>query len=958
MSAICWVALLSAFGWHAAEAVFNRPYEIKLQDNGYNLLVAISEDIPEDPRIVDRLQEILTEASQALYVATNNRAFCAEVKILIPKSWTKKDEYLPAGTETFEKANIRVDVPNPLYEDNPYVQQKGGCGVEGDYMHLTPKYVVDKDYGEMTWGPYGKTFVHEFGHLRWGLFDEYGFDDPSGESYPHFYRSSTGGVLPTRCSAKVAGYHQNMVTGARCQLNPETGVYEPECRFYPYFSDNQATGSYMFMHFLDNVKGFCHSDPEGDRLSYHNREAPNKQNVMCQGQSTWDVMNKHQDFANGANPPRAVNSTVPRFVLLQESDFVSIVLVLDVSGSMQGEPLQRLIQVSRRFIRSTVSFGTSVGVVTFAVDASIEHPVVSVTSQAVRDGLIASLPTSATGGTCIGCGLRKGVQALETVGPSQGGILLLITDGEENRDPRISEVIPELVPKRVIVSSIAYSQDADAMLQTLSLQTGGLSFFSGTDESTALDNAFTTTFEEKAGTNGVKILSEDKTISNRETYSNHVYVDNSVGENTTFSVSWLDGQRPRVTLGTPHGLMITEGDPLYDVTSDTITIEIPGIATPGKWVYNITNNTPNDQDVTVIVTSNAVNDTVPIKVTAQVSAVSLNYSSSQPTALTIFASVRKGYLPVIGAVVKASIEKPGGEVEEIMLLDNGAGTDVTKNDGIYSRCFFNFSKDGRYGVSVKGDNSQGGAGYIVINHGRRRGMRSGVLPLDPASWFTSGDDVQKEPLEPFQRMTTGGVCQVQGIPSGGISGQDMLPPSRVDDLVVVEVSYTNATVTLSWTALGDDFDQGGPAHHVETRYSRHFDQLADDFYGQALVNHSQVLQGSLTSLPEPGSAMTIVILVPDRGHNVTFVFAVRMCDEADNCGDPSNIVTANLEYIPDPEPVYTNDTLTWVIIGSVIGVVVLIAAALFISCKFCKSKSAKSTTQPSANDNPTYNHTV
>ncbi|KAI8482146.1 chloride channel [Branchiostoma belcheri] len=1115
MSALCWIVLLSAFGWHS-EAVFTRPNEIKLQNNEYtDVLVAINPNIPEDQQIVDRIEfgphamneetllcpkpclsqtvperaqngtqpdcpepcpencarsgtvrdsprvsqnvdtrrvsqtmprhglghtynkrmigaEILTEASQDLYVATNNRTFFREIKILIPNTWTRKPEYQPAGTETFDRANIRVDLPNPQYGDNPYVQQKGGCGEEGDYMHLTPKYVVEKEYGVETWGPNGKTFVHEWGHLRWGLFDEYGYEDPSGESYPHFYRPSVGGVQPTRCSAKVDGTHRNMVTGARCQLDPTTGVYEPECRFYPLPQSNQATASYMFMHFLDKVTGFCHSDPEGDPLSYHNREAPNKQNVMCQGQSTWDVMNKHQDFANGANPPRAVQSTKPDFVLLQESEFVSIVLVLDVSSSMNGEPLRRLVQVASRFIRSVVSFGTSVGVVTFSSSSSptagrivrrlkgdpirgrlgprgrtllwvlftsyppektdragtsgdTEYPVLYsifitraetpalgvaralavVFEQASRLnmrfilarklGVCYAIKPSyldfrihGTHGKTEYLGARR-TRALEAVGPPQGGVLLLVTDGGENQSPRISDVIPELIRKRVIVSTIAIGPSADDKLENLAQQTGGSSFVSGTDESTALDNAFTTTFEEKAGTKGVKILSEDRTIGGRETYSSHVYVDTSVGEDTTFSVSWLDGRRPGVTLEPPVGPVITEGDPIYDVTSDTITIEIPGTAKPGKWAFNITNTAPNDQDVTIIVTSNAVNDTEPIKVTAQVSAVSLDYSSSQPTALRVYASVRKGYLPVIGATVTAFIEKPDGQVEEITLLDNGAGADVTKNDGIYSRYFFRFTANGRYGFSVNANNSQGNAGYIVINRGRG----NGALPIDPGN-STWGDNVQQEPLEQFQRMTTGGVCQVQGVPSGGISGQDILPPSRVDDLTAVEVSFANATVKMNWTALGDDFDQGGPAHYVDIRYSRDFDQLADNFYGSASVNQSQVLQGNLTSLPEPGSTMTVVILVPDRGHNVTFVFALCMCDEADNCGRPSNIVTANLEFIPEPVYIHTNGTPTGVIVGSVLAVVFVVILVLIFFVWRSRSAVPKATDRISSHRDVTH----
>ncbi|KAI8517991.1 chloride channel [Branchiostoma belcheri] len=1127
-----------------------------------------------------RTSEILTEASEDLYIATNSRAFLKEVKILIPKTWSKKPEYQPAGTETFERANVRVDVPNALYGDNPYVQQKGGCGEAGDHMHLTPKYVLDKQYGEAYWGPNGKTFVHEWAHLRWGLFDEYGLDDPAGQSYPHFYSGSLGGVQPTRCSAWVAGTNKHMVTGAPCQLDPVTGVYGPECRFYPDEQTNRATGSYMFMHFLSQVTSFCHSDPRGDPLSYHNREAPNKHNSLrvfddpsgdplsyhnreapnkhnslrvfecvffytavtsfchsdpsgdhlsyhnreapnkhnslctsvqvtsfchsdptgdplsyhnreapnkhnslCGGRSAWDVMDRHPDFANGANPPREVQSTVPTFVLLQENDY-RVVLVLDASNSMRGEPLRRLGQVATRFIRSTVGFGASVGLVKFARHASIDHPVISVDSEADRDALVATIPTTTVFATCIGCGLLKGVEALEAVGPPEGGVILLVTDGRENRDPRIRDVIPELLRKRVIVATVAYSQNADATLESLAQQTGGPSFYAAKRDSSALDNAFTATFEATAGGKGVKkqeereetdktpgswlgfehttkpehqftyqrsndsakrsrpigrvnsssnhpnssslgrhslreppgnhckkqeegvetdktgvrtldlpdtsphadaltirlkLLNEEKSIVGGQTYTNHVHVDSSVGANTTFSFYWLGGSRPTVAIETPLGHVITEGSPMYDVTSDTITVEIPGTA-PENGRTNISNPGPDDHDVITIITSYPPTDGEPIRVKAQrsttcllvpppsvsrpnanvvppeaVSAVSLNYSSSQPTALRIFASVRRGYLPVTGAVVKVHIAKPpDGRVEELVLLDNGAGADVTKNDGIYSRYFLGFSADGRYGVSVTVDNSQGdAAGYTVIQ--RRAG--SGALPMDPDA---SGSSVQQEPLQQFQRMTTGGVFEVQGVPSGGVPTLDVLPPSRVTDLAVVDVSHADATVTLRWTAAGDDFDQEGPAHYVELRYGRHFDQLADDFLGSPLVDQSQVLQGNLTSPPPPGHVQTVNIRVPERGHNVTFAFSLRMCDNQDNCSPPSNIVTSNLEQIA--QPIKANNTVTWVIVGCVVGVAVLAAILILLYFTVCRAKKqikpADSIHPAPTNGNTSYARTV
>ena len=44
---------------------------ITLQNNGYsNILVAISDEVPDNPSLLQRIREVFTEASAALYTAT------------------------------------------------------------------------------------------------------------------------------------------------------------------------------------------------------------------------------------------------------------------------------------------------------------------------------------------------------------------------------------------------------------------------------------------------------------------------------------------------------------------------------------------------------------------------------------------------------------------------------------------------------------------------------------------------------------------------------------------------------------------------------------------------------------------------------------------------------------------------------------------------------------------------
>ena len=67
----------------------------------------------------------------------------------------------------------------------------------------------------------------------------------------------------------------------------------------------------------------------------HNTEAPNLQNKMCNGKSTWDVIMNSTDFQNTSpmtemNPP-----THPTFSLLKYKQRV-VCLVLDKSRSMSA----------------------------------------------------------------------------------------------------------------------------------------------------------------------------------------------------------------------------------------------------------------------------------------------------------------------------------------------------------------------------------------------------------------------------------------------------------------------------------------------------------------------------------------------------------------------------------------------------------------------------------------------
>ena len=93
----------------------------------------------------------------------------------------------------------------------------------------------------------GRTLVHEWGHLRWRLRDEY---PVAGEE--RFYRDSNGGVEAVKCGKHMKGHAVDDVTGGTCTVNSTTGLPTSSCR---YVADQTpvVVASLMFYHNLTEV---------------------------------------------------------------------------------------------------------------------------------------------------------------------------------------------------------------------------------------------------------------------------------------------------------------------------------------------------------------------------------------------------------------------------------------------------------------------------------------------------------------------------------------------------------------------------------------------------------------------------------------------------------------------------------------------------------------------------------
>ncbi|XP_070557436.1 calcium-activated chloride channel regulator 4A-like [Ptychodera flava] len=875
---------------------------VRLTDNRYStVLVAINENVVEDRRLLDYIKDIFSDASARLYEATNQRASFSDVTILIPKTWSRNITSERANTERYDIANVIVDEANPDYGDSPYTKQPYGCGQKAEYIHLTPRWITDREYAVKYWGDSGKVVVHEWGHLQWGLFDEYPIEEDE-----HFYLDTNGRVEPSRCSESITGVSYDIDRGRFCNLDPDSGVLPgPGCRFFPD-GVNVGTGSYMYANYLDTVLNFCHDDPNGDSESRHSTMSLNKQNKQCAYRSAWDVMNSSADFYS-VNAPQANMDTQPAFRVVQEAEFRSV-LVLDLSNSMNSNSrVEKQRQAAASYISFTLPNNSWVGIVEFNNGANVIAPLTQLVDEQSRQDLTNMIPTTLAQKTCIGCGLLKGIEVLETsqFGDAAGGIIFLTTDGKETMAPRIGDVTDELVTKQVIVDTLAFSDAADPKLVQLSDDTGGQAcWYSESDQSTAVHDCFTTSVTDRISSGQdalVQLTSTAENIEGSAAYINIAYIDSSIGRDTTFSFFWEFGKAAIVVSVTkPDGTIIDSSDSQYysDIPGRSIIIKVDGIAEPGTWEYDIQNTDSARQAVQIYISSKAADSSAsPIRLT---STPSINTISESPPKVLIYADLNQGYSPVLNAEVIATIERPSPHSNvELQLFDTGLGADVTKDDGVYSAYFIDFvdatcSTACRYNVKVTANVTDGRA------ESRFTGAGLGALPRN---YSVIPEKKEGTPVGAFNRVASGGVIQVDdGVTYVDWSDpdDDPFPPSRISDLQVIATSVDNATVTLTWTATGDNYDIGTTSVS-DLRYDTQFENMAYRFDNCSQLSNDNLTEGNLTDPLPSGQREIVTVRLPSSGVGVTYYFAIRAVDGVGNTGQPSFIAQTTIVYAAPDE---------------------------------------------------------
>ncbi|XP_052034439.1 calcium-activated chloride channel regulator 4A-like [Apodemus sylvaticus] len=895
---------------------------VRLNENGYeDIIISIDPAVPEDVTIIEHIKEMVTKASTYLFEATEKRFFFKNVSILIPESWANSPQYRRPKQESYNHADVKVAPPALEGRDEPYTRQFTQCEEKAEYIHLTPDFVLGRKQDE--YGDSGKVLVHEWAHLRWGVFDEYNEDQP-------FYSASSRKIEATRCSTGITGVNRvqtcqggSCITRS-CRTNSTTKLYERDCQFFPDKVQSEKA-SIMFMQSIDSVTEFCKEEN-------HNREAPTLHNMKCDYRSTWDVISSSEDFKNSA--PMEGPPSPPFFSLLRISERI-VCLVLDVSGSMTGyDRLNRMNQAAKYFLSQIIENMSWVGMVHFESQATIKSELIQINSDTERNQLLETLPPSASGGTSICSGIRAAFQVFKNGGyQTDGTEILLLSDGE---DSTAKDCIDEVKESGAVVHFIALGPSADLAVTNMSILTGGNHLFA-TDavENNGLIDAFGTLASENADVTQKSLQLESKGAILTDTLwlNDTIIIDSTVGKDTFFLVTWSK-QAPDIYLMDPKGTHITNFT--IDVPSKMAYLSIPGTAQVGIWTYNLEAKA-NSEILTITVTSRAASSSVPpITVNAKVN----TDTNSYPSPMIVYAEVLQGYTPIIGARVTATVESGSGKTEELDLLDNGAGADAFKDDGVYSRYFTAYSENGRYSLKVRAD---GGT------HSARRSLqhpssRAAYIP----GWVVDGE-IQGNPprpemtettqpvLENFSRTASGGAFVMSNVSNGPLP--DLYPPSQITDL---QATLEGEEISLTWTAPGDDYDVGTVQQYI-IRTSENIIDLRDNFNNALLVDTTNLK-------PQEANSKETFAFKPDNisEENATYIFiAIESVDKSNQHSRLSNIAqvalfTPQAEPIPDESP--RSGVSTSTIVLSVVGAVVLVGIIVGTTICIVKKKRSSSGT--------------
>ena len=671
------------------------------------------------------------------------------------------------------------------------------------------------------------------------------------------------------------------------------------------------------LHYSDGLKNLNNSGCPGQLLcptADYDRLAPTKQNLLCNGRSVLEVMLDNPDLQEVVEVEEGGRQVYSLLAAPRDPVFsyrrpgpTQYVLILD-----QDQPSHRWTHLKRALYQfiELLPEGSVLSIVSTTGSASVLLPPTLVT-KAQREGLLGRVPRRGAeqAAKCLQCGLQLGVDTLGEL----GGSLVLVTGAHmENLvvldGPHTTTLLSYRGQGanlgRIDGEMTVYSILEDAGSQNPQLQ---------------LTEVFVDIINREEREQ-VQKVHESSHLAHE--FSGTFYIEETQSSDVTITLNIDDEQKVELfEVKDPSGKKN-----IFSKFGDGVVVfRLPGDSKPGIWsfharLYAEARLPEEEVSVTVLTRGRGVR------------------ARGLATGQRLVAQVTSGnQLPVVGGQVTALVTGPTGRTQELILRDSGLGvSDVTRGDGLYTGILTSFSTLAGY-YSVRLQIGEGPEGAMIAPGDGGEDCCGTWRPSQSAG----------APTGQFTRFVTGPSVFLE---AG--STEDVVPPSRIPDLTLVDTNSNSSSVTLAWSAPGGDQDQG-KAEHYEIRCGTDRNLLASNFSGSGLVVVELVPAG------EYGVAEQIDAAVPWAGE--VFYYAVVAIDKAGNRGDVSNIVAAFIEEatttvrlalpLSQEEMIESSIGSSWFldrnsvalaggVVGGVILVVVTLVIGLLVRARQTSSKPA------------------
>ncbi|HEX8500284.1 MAG TPA: VWA domain-containing protein [Pyrinomonadaceae bacterium] len=542
----------------------------------------------------------------------------------------------------------------------------GRFGVRGEHVLLYYARTFGADADNTAY-----TIAHEMGHHAYGLKDEY---------------SGPG-----------------LADGADCADRPDTNATN-HCLMDNYKSrgGRAAGGNGTY-----TLNEFCVT-------GNHDRDKNNWQETINHKACWTQVAEATQKFRATAPAAGVPTSAPPAAHAVDLKDGcancsgLKVVLVLDRSGSLAGQPFVDVQNAANLFI-DYLRVGDSVGVVSFASDATVNFSLTALTSdsqKAAIKGAVNSL--DATGNTNIGGGLQAGLSQLTA--QTQRGcneLIVLLTDGDHNTGTAPASVVPAIQAAGVTVITVGVgsgiSSAGQSSLMSIATQTGG-KYYSAAQSSELFSNFLKLVQE---GTDNSLTAQAPQSIVSGQTTTISAPVE-AGAQTATFGVTTTGSSGGvQIALRSPSGTLLTEasasGNPnlVLSVGPHARSLQVNS-PEAGTWSIIVTAGDLRGGSVDVL--AFARNDGVQLVTSV------LKDTLAFPEVAVIRAMPQYRGESVVGAVVGGYVVRPGGSRDPITLFDDGRLADhgdEQAGDGVYTARYANYTVDGTYTFELTAVNATG-----------------------------------------------------------------------------------------------------------------------------------------------------------------------------------------------------------------------------------------------------------